>query len=142
MKILVAIDCSSYAAVLEQLAIRTWPDGCQFQIISVVEESPNWEVGQELLHQSGVILERRLEYLQKRLPRCVLTGQVLEGCAGAAIVRTAGEWHADLVVIGSHGDTGRRKPAIGSVAAQVVNEANCSVEVIKLRQLQQDRPAA
>lgn len=135
MKVLVAVDSSNYAdEILEQLVARTWPSGSVFEIISIVEPSPNWQVGQELMQQCKIILDGRVDYLKKRLPQTDIVGQVLEGEAAKVIIATALEWPADLLVIGSHGDTGKRMAKLGSVAADVVNGAKCSVEVIKVRQ--------
>jgi nucleotide-binding universal stress UspA family protein len=49
----------------------------------------------------------------------------------AAIVRQAGEFHADLVIVGSHGLTGIARWMIGSVAEKVVRHAPCSVLVVR-----------
>jgi nucleotide-binding universal stress UspA family protein len=37
-----------------------------------------------------------------------------------------------MIVLGSHGDTGYRRDRVGSVAAAVVNQAPCTVELIKV----------
>jgi len=135
MKILVAIDSSLYAdEILNQLASRPWSRDSQFKIVTVVEPTINWEIEQTYLHQCRLILSQRLDSLRSKLPGFGITGQVHEGSAAKVIVRCADEFAADLLVLGSHGDTGTRKPTIGSVAASVVNKANCSVEIIKLHE--------
>jgi len=143
MKVLVAIDSSNYAdEILEQLVARFWPSGTSFQIITAVESSPSWDIEQEMQHPCKVILEERISYLKKKLPNAEVTGHVSAGRAAKVIVRCARDWPADVVIIGSHGDTGKRMAAIGSVAAEVVNEAHCSVVVVKLRQAGECRTAA
>jgi nucleotide-binding universal stress UspA family protein len=47
------------------------------------------------------------------------------------IVRRAQEWHADLIVLGSHGKTGLKRLLLGSVADQVVRAASCAVLVAR-----------
>lgn len=48
-----------------------------------------------------------------------------------AIVETAANTRADLIVIGSHGRTGLMHILLGSTAERVVREAGCDVLVIK-----------
>ena len=45
--------------------------------------------------------------------------------------RTASEWRADLVVIGSHGRQGIERVLLGSVAEAVGKSAHCSVLVVR-----------
>jgi nucleotide-binding universal stress UspA family protein len=56
---------------------------------------------------------------------------VTEGPPSEAIVRLAGEKHADLIVIGTSGRTGIDRLLLGSVAVKVVREAPCSVLVAR-----------
>jgi len=133
MKIVVAVDSSYYAdEVLAEVAGRSWAEGTEFNVLTAIEPSHNWELEQEFLHQGRIILDQRVNSLKKRLPQFKIVGQVLEGRAASVIIRTAQELNAHLIIIGSHGDTGTRMAGIGSVAAAVVNEAPCSVEVVKL----------
>jgi len=141
MKILVAMDSSLYAdEILKQLAARPWPSHTHFNIVTVVEPAKSWEIEQTYLHQCRLILGQRLDSLRSKMPDVEITGQVHEGSAANVIVRCADEFGADLLVLGSHGDTGKRKPMIGSVAAAVVNDANCSVEIIKLHDTNSRKP--
>jgi nucleotide-binding universal stress UspA family protein len=55
-----------------------------------------------------------------------------DGPAAAAIVETAGALPAELVVVGTHGRTGLKRLALGSVAEQVIRRAPCSVLVVRL----------
>lgn len=50
-----------------------------------------------------------------------------------AIVRTARQWHADLILVGSHGRSALEKLFLGSVAQKVAVEAHCSVHVARPR---------
>jgi nucleotide-binding universal stress UspA family protein len=47
------------------------------------------------------------------------------------ILDTAGDWRADLIVLGSHGEKGLRKFLLGSVAEFVARHAHCSVLVVR-----------
>jgi len=133
MKVLVAIDNSTYAEeILDQIAVRTWPAASRFRVITAIEPSPNWDIEQEFMQESQIILDQRINSLKKKLAHYEVAGQVLASSAAPIIIKTALEWKADLIILGSHGDTGSRKEGLGSVAAAVVNEAPCSVEVVKL----------
>jgi nucleotide-binding universal stress UspA family protein len=53
------------------------------------------------------------------------------GAPAGAIVSTAKEWPADLIVIASHGRTGVRRALLGSVAEGVMRNAPCPVLVAR-----------
>ena len=48
---------------------------------------------------------------------------IVQGSAGEEIVKTANEWGADLIVIGSHGRSGIARTFLGSVAEAVMRHA-------------------
>ncbi len=48
-----------------------------------------------------------------------------------AIIDTAQDWRADLIVVGSHGRRGLSRFLLGSVSQAVVAHAPCSVAVIR-----------
>ena len=56
--------------------------------------------------------------------------KLLTGPAGEAIVKKARTWHADLLVVGSHG-YGFWDRMLGSVSDDVVHHAPCSVLVAR-----------
>jgi nucleotide-binding universal stress UspA family protein len=51
------------------------------------------------------------------------------------IIRTAENEKADLIVIATHGMTGWREFAFGSVAEKVVKSAECPVLVLRSQQM-------
>jgi len=56
---------------------------------------------------------------------------LLNAPAAMAIEEMAREVDADLVVVGTHGHTGLRHLALGSVAERVIRHAPCNVLVVK-----------
>ena len=62
---------------------------------------------------------------------------VVSGNVPSQIVRIADEYHADLIVIATHGWTGWRRLLFGSVAERVMRTAHCPVCIIH-----QPRPGA
>jgi len=139
MKILIALDSSSYACeILKNITQRTWSKDTQFRVITVVRATGNYETDLELGHQAKTILDDRIARLKERLKDVQeIDSEIFTGDARATIVQEARRWKADLIVLGSHGDTGVRPETIGSVASGVVHDAPCSVEVVKLVNVEQ-----
>lgn len=57
--------------------------------------------------------------------------ELVTGDPADEIIRLANIYKADLIVIGSRGLTGMKRIVQGSVSSQVVEEAHCSVLVVK-----------
>jgi nucleotide-binding universal stress UspA family protein len=57
--------------------------------------------------------------------------RLLQGLTAAEIVRFAKEGGHDLIVMGTHGRTGVARVLLGSVAARVVQTAECAVLTVK-----------
>jgi nucleotide-binding universal stress UspA family protein len=51
--------------------------------------------------------------------------------ARTAILEVAEQWHAQLIVLGSHGRTGLQKFLLGSVSETVARHAHCSVLIVR-----------
>jgi nucleotide-binding universal stress UspA family protein len=145
MKILLAIDGSEGSEnAVEAVASRPWPSGTTVRVLSVIEAK--LLLAAELGYDSGLNREtarqemtKRAEALTTRVAHSLsakgLTADrlVRVGDPREEIVNEAKEWTADLIVVGSHGDTGIRRWLLGSVAQSVVRHAPCSVEVIRKR---------
>jgi nucleotide-binding universal stress UspA family protein len=56
---------------------------------------------------------------------------LIDGVPHTSIVEQAKEWHADLIVMGTHGRTGIAHALAGSVAERVVRLAPCAVLVTR-----------
>ncbi len=63
--------------------------------------------------------------------KVALLTDVLFGSPDSRIVETAEEWHADLIVVGSHGYSRWERLLLGSVSDSVVHHAPCSVLVVR-----------
>lgn len=133
--ILVALDHSEMSSrVIE--AVKLFPLKAETRIILVhVIPSSTIEGGevsrphlpQEALYQS---IEKQLNRFQAQL-----TGQVsieiVVGEPAQEIIRLANIYHTNLIILGTRGLKGMEKIIEGSVSSQVVDEANCSVLVVK-----------
>lgn len=74
------------------------------------------------------LVDAALAEMDERPPEVLRT--ILPGGAATTLVEVAEG--ADLVVVGSHGRTGLRRMAMGSVAMAVVAHASCPVVVVRV----------
>lgn len=135
MRTLVAVDSSDSAEnILALLAQRVWPADSQLKLVTAVALTGNWDTDQQNISQVDRIMQQRIKLLKTRLGNKVtVSGEVLEGEPVFAVNQEALNWRCDHLVIGAHGDTGARKPGLGGVAGSIVNQAPCSVEVLKFK---------
>ncbi|MGH7999033.1 MAG: universal stress protein [Brasilonema sp.] len=75
-------------------------------------------------------IEKQLQSYQTLLP-VESNIELVTGDPAEEIIRLANIYKADLIIIGSRGLTGLKRIVQGSVSSQVVEEANCSVLVVK-----------
>jgi len=75
-------------------------------------------------------LEKQLQSYQAKLPG-ESEIEIVSGDPSEEIIRLANIYQADLIVIGSRGLTGVKRIIQGSVSSQVVENAHCSVLVVK-----------
>lgn len=75
-------------------------------------------------------IEKQMESYQVNLPG-ESELEIVTGDPAEEIIRLANIYHADLIVIGSRGLTGVKRILQGSVSSQVVEDAPCSVLVVK-----------
>ena len=71
------------------------------------------------------------DYLKSRPQFAGVCSKVLEGSAGDCISKFAGEIHADLIVMPSHGYHGVKRFLLGSVTESVLRHSPCEVLVLK-----------
>lgn len=84
---------------------------------------------QDRLHQD----RERLEQLRQRFSGqgAEISNMVIEGFPDTGIVEAADELDADLVVVGTHGQTGIKRFLLGSVAERVVRLSRANVLVAR-----------
>ena len=91
------------------------------------KEEPKAEAGGEYLES----LERALQRLGSYFPDWKTATLSLKGSPAREIIAQAKDWNADLIVVGSHGRTESKRFMLGSVSQKIVNEAACSVRVVR-----------
>ncbi len=133
MKVLIAIDSSPASErVLDEAAVRPWPEGTTFSVMNVVDV-------QRFARLPALIedAEREAEALVKAgTEKLSRTGhkafsEVITGFPRRAISQYAKEWHADLIMVGSHGRSAIGRFFLGSVAQALLRIAPCPVEIVR-----------
>jgi nucleotide-binding universal stress UspA family protein len=72
------------------------------------------------------LFRTRAESADIQLSSCVGLGR-----PASVIIDVAGEWGADLIIVGSHGSGLWKRAMLGSVSDAVVHHAPCSVLVVR-----------
>jgi nucleotide-binding universal stress UspA family protein len=143
MKILVAIDGSDFSqAALQSVIARPWPPATEVKVLHVVEPpsllmgremggyDPEFEiVWKALREQAKDLVAKAGEKL--RAEKFNVSTELVEGDPKSRIIDIANQWHADMIVLGSHGWTGLNRFLMGSVSEGVVRHAHCSVEIVR-----------
>jgi len=143
MKILVSTDGSDFssAAVEKCCQIIVEPENTAIKIVSVFEViepmdiSISPEFSQELERSAHKKAQEFAEQAAAQVRGCFsnidLTTQVSMGAPDQILIKTAKEWSADLVVIGSHGRGFWGRMLLGSITDSLVHYAPCSVLVVR-----------
>jgi nucleotide-binding universal stress UspA family protein len=132
MKILLAMDFSPASeTALFAVACRPWPAGSSVQVLNVLETSGNTDEGdmEELTRRSEALVQGASGRLQAE--RIVAEPSIVRADPKEAIVGRAKRMGADFIFVGSHGKSGLARILLGSVAASVLRNAACSVEVVR-----------
>ena len=75
---------------------------------------------------------KELESVRPTNSKIPVTHVFMEGDPAEEIVRYAGDAGIDVIVMGTHGRTGKERQLMGSVAERVMRDAPCSVLVVKM----------
>jgi nucleotide-binding universal stress UspA family protein len=145
MKALLAIDGSSESALaLDTSANLTWPAGSLLEILTVLPTEAEWyggpwdtgvayvpsdDIRDRLRIDREALLERAIARLRR--PGLGVSARLVEGRAASVIVDEAEESGADLVILGARGHGAIERAFLGSVSAEVVDQAHCSVLVAR-----------
>ena len=147
MRVLLAVDGSaSSEAAVEMVADRFRPEGTHVKVIHAVEwmhEMPlcfqyayGTSAGEDVVECRNSSFERARLLVGRIAAQLEFRGfrtSVLTPDADPrhAIIETATDWPADLIVMGSHGRSGLAKLMLGSVAAKVLALSPIPVLIVK-----------
>ena len=84
----------------------------------------------DLAEMSYLQVEKQLRYYQDRL-KVDSDLELVNGDTAEEIIRLANIYKVDLIVIGTRGLTGMKRIIQGSVSSQVLEDAQCSVLIVK-----------
>jgi len=140
--ILVATDGSNYSAVAATEAIGlAKQNNSALTVISVIPSELVTPMDIDFtVNQREFIAEKEMHEAEKNAKAVkeaaekegvFVKAYILSGKPADAIIETAREKKADLIVLGSHGRTGLEKLLMGSVAERVIVLAACPVMVVK-----------
>ena len=144
MKILLAVDGSKHSdTAMQTLISKIRKEDAEVLVVQVVEPRifstpPQMAAGYE--PELAEIMKELFKQAQQTVDRTAATlktagfnakGRVVEEETRTGILDTAAEWHADLIVLGSHGRKGLQRFLLGSVADSVARSAYCSVLIVR-----------
>jgi nucleotide-binding universal stress UspA family protein len=142
-RILLGEDGSASAAVAAD-TVRRWPvlHGGTIRVLSVADIDPQGNVwlqgaargkaldaGLAKVHQEHEALAARTA-AGLRAAGLQAESEVEDGGPAHRLVETSVNWDADLIVVGTHGQTGLQRLLFGSVARAVLYHAPCSVLMV------------
>ncbi|MEG5139231.1 MULTISPECIES: universal stress protein [unclassified Microcoleus] len=137
--VLVAIDNSDFAAqVLQAVGQFKLEPTAKVILVHVVSSGmSDFDAVVDRPHAQGNEIayrevEKLLQSYQETLP-CESELEIVSGEPAQEILRLANIYKADLIAIGCRGLTGLKRILEGSVSAEVVAEAPCSVLVVRSR---------
>ncbi|MCC3470964.1 MULTISPECIES: universal stress protein [unclassified Microcoleus] len=137
--LLVAIDNSEFAAQVLQAVgqFKLEPTAKVILVHVVSSDTLDFDAVVDRPHAQGNEIayrevEKLLQSYQEMLP-CESELEIVAGEPAEEILRLANIYKADLIAIGCRGLTGLKRILEGSVSAEVVAEAPCSVLVVRSR---------
>jgi nucleotide-binding universal stress UspA family protein len=145
VKILLAIDDSKFSEAAIKAVIRqVTPQETEVRVLHVIEPIPIYPDGHAWGYgpEASQVLDEQRKEAEGLVARA---GQTLreknfkvmtaieEGNPKVVIIDSAAEWHADLIVVGSHGRKGLDRFFMGSVSEAVARHALCSVQIVRLQ---------
>lgn len=154
MKLLVAYDGSNCSdAAIDDLVQAGLPLNGEALAVSVSEiwmplpdaESENSdpyleelgkhyrERGQAALAEAKHLADRAADRLKVVLPGWEISSEASYGSPAWEVLSTADKFGADLIVVGSHGQSAISRIVIGSISQKILTEAFCSVRVARGR---------
>ncbi|HEU0184091.1 MAG TPA: universal stress protein [Blastocatellia bacterium] len=140
-RIIIGMDGSSSAdAAVDAVAARHWPAGAEVRIVTAIKpfhmygETPAMQKSRVRIFHDAATAELSAAGL-------AVSSTVIEGDPKRALIDEAGAWGAHCIFIGSRGlNSALQRFFLGSVSTGVVNNAPCSVEIVRLAEYSVERP--
>lgn len=124
MRVLIAFDGSSFAeAAIADLSYAGLPDNTEARVFHAVERPVDL--------MAEAVCEDACTRVQTRFRTWNVQMETAVGNPVQMIIKRAKEWHADLIVLGTHGRSGLSRVLLGSVSSGVARDAGCSVRIVR-----------
>jgi len=133
MKIILAVNgILPGEEVVKAACARPWPSGSYFCVLNALDPYPFVRIPL-LLERAKAHIRQNLEDAADRLRGIGgnVTTEIVVGSPRRAISVFAGDWQADLVMVGSSKLRRWERKLIGSTARSVFRRGPCSVEVVR-----------
>jgi nucleotide-binding universal stress UspA family protein len=137
MRILLATDGSDVSLVASHAVAETiWPADTEIKVVSVINPMIY------SLEEIGFFRGNRTDRAHRAIGETMdvlkgaplkISGEVIGGRTARQIIDRAKNWHADLIVVGTHQRRGLKRMLLGGTSAAVANGAHCSVSLIRGR---------
>jgi nucleotide-binding universal stress UspA family protein len=135
MKILIAIDASEQSQLaVEEAAASFWPERTSIKVVTVVDNFLGVPVDDVRLAAAQKLVDAAVDKLRDSLAIFGgVEGLVIKGNPKAEIIRSASNWHTDLLIVGSRGRKGLSRIVLGSVSHTALMAVPCSVRIARRR---------
>ena len=142
MRLLLAVDSvTTLNILLDEVTARSWPRGTKARVLSVVEDG---EVPLETFRKEGYGVAAFQQEMRRRGKQITTLAvetlraigietevTIMRGSPAMLIPFASRKWSTDLILIRAHNRSDFRNWLLGSVSKAVVENAFCSVEVIR-----------
>ncbi len=164
MKILIAYDGSSHAdAALDDLGRAGLPPEAEALVISVADvwmwppptddarglRAEELDIiglkkaraqSEQAVEEARKLAAQASERVKAAFPSWKVDAEGYGDSPAWAVINRAGEWGADLIVVGSQGRSALSRLILGSVSQKVLYEARCSVRIARANSKEDDSP--
>jgi nucleotide-binding universal stress UspA family protein len=140
MKVLMGIDDSEFAEnVIQAVVTQLRTENTEVLVLHVLQPIVSLAPPEMAQGYAPELEDQRkpADALVQRIANELRTAGFKAGTAikigdvRESILDIAAEWHADLIVVGSHGRRGIQRFLLGSVADSVARHAKCFVEFVR-----------
>ncbi len=143
MRILLAIDGSKHSEAATQAVIaQANPQDAEVHVVHFIDVLTN-QLPEMNAYYPGIehardaqrkpaeaLIAKTAGLLRSKGLQVTATVEI--GSPKSKILDTAAEWHADLIVLGSHGRTTLDRFLMGSLPDSILRHAHCSVELVRI----------
>jgi len=148
MKVLLAADHESFNEAIADFVInRSWETNTIFRIVNVVPAIYEYayassvpelmmDLRADAKNNAGIKVRHMALKLRDHFHLDNIQEVILEGHPAEMLLEHAEQWHADLIIMGSHGRTGLKKFLMGSVSSAVLDHSPCSVIIVRQKETQ------